>query len=78
MVMSGRDMEKEEFEQKMDEALYITNEEEKRYSYLENDNGTYMNGTYKAKFDLNKSDLDQKLYLHFKMNGKQYKIELTQ
>lgn len=78
MVMSGRDMEKEEFEQKMDEALYITNEEEKRYSYLENDNGTYMNGTYKAKFDLNKSDLNQKLYLHFKMNGKQYKIELTQ
>lgn len=78
MVMSGRDMEKEEFEQKMDEALYITNEEGKRYSYLENDNGTYMNGTYKAKFDLNKSDLNQKLYLHFKMNGKQYKIELLQ
>lgn len=78
MVMSGRDMEKEEFEQKMDEALYITNEEGKRYSYTENDNGTYMNGTYKAKFDLNKSDLNQKLYLHFKMNGKQYKIELTQ
>lgn len=78
MVMSGRDMEKEEFEQKMDEALYITNEEGKRYRYTENDNGTYMNGTYKAKFDLNKSDLNQKLYLHFKMNGKQYKIELTQ
>lgn len=78
MVMSGRDMKKEEFEQKMDEALYITNEEGKRYSYTKNENGTYMNGTYKAKFDLNKSDLNQKLYLHFKMNGKQYKIELTQ
>ena len=37
-----------------------------------------MNGTYKAKFDLNKSDLNQKLYLNFKMNDKQYKIELLQ
>ena len=62
----------------MDDALYITNEEGKRYSYTKNENGTYMNGTYKAKFDLNKSDLNQKLYLNFKMNDKQYKIELLQ
>ncbi len=78
LVMSGKDMEKDEFEKKMDDALYITNEEGKRYSYTKNENGTYMNGTYKAKFDLNKSDLNQKLYLNFKMNDKQYKIELLQ
>ncbi len=76
LVMSGKDIDKDEFEKKMDEALYITNEEGKRYSYTKNENGTYKNGTYKAKFDLNKNDLDQKLYLNFKMNDKQYKIEL--
>ncbi len=78
LVMSGKDMDKDEFEQRMDEALYITNEDGKKYSYTKNDNGTYMNGTYKAKFDLNKSDLNQKLYLNFKMNGEQYKIQLLQ
>lgn len=78
LVMAGKDMETEEFHQKMDDAIYITDEKGKRYSYLNDENGTYREGTYKAKFDINKNDLNKKFYLHFTINGQEYKIELVE
>lgn len=77
LVMAGKDMNSQEFEQKMDNAIYITDETGKRYSYLNSDNGTYLDGTYKAKFDINKKDLNKKFYLHFTVNGVEHKIELV-
>lgn len=77
LVMAGKDMNSQEFEQKMDKAIYITDETGKRYSYLNSDNGTYLEGTYKAKFDINKNDLKKKFYLHFTVNGVEHKIELV-
>lgn len=70
-------MEKEEFNRKMDEAIYITDETGKRYSYLENDNGTYLDNTYKVKFDITKKDFDKKFYLHFTINGVEHKVLLV-
>lgn len=35
--------------------------------------GTYREGTYKAKFDINKNDLNKKFY-----KGQEYKIELVE
>lgn len=78
LVMSGKDMDSKEFHQKMDEAIYISDETGKRYSYLNNDNGTYRDRTYRAKFDINKSDLNKKFYLHFTINGEEHKIELVE
>ncbi len=76
LVMAGRDMDSEEFKQKMDEAIYITDERGKRYSYLNHENGTYKDGTYQAKFDINKKDLDKKFYIHFTINNVKHKVEL--
>lgn len=76
LVMSGKDKEKAIFEQEMDDAIYITDETGKRYSYLDNDNGTYLEGSYKAKFDITKNELNQKFYLHIKINGVERKVEL--
>lgn len=78
LVMAGKDMDSQEFHQKMDDAIYITDEMGKRYSYLNSDNGTYREGTYKAKFDINKSDLNKKFYLHFMIEGKENKVELVE
>ncbi len=78
LVMAGKDMDSQEFHQKMDEAIYITDETGKRYSYLNSENGTYYEGTYKAKFDVNKNDLNKKFYLHFTVNGQEHKIELVE
>ena len=69
LVMSGMNMDRELFKQKMDEAIYITDETGKRYSYLNNDNGTYFDNSYKAKFDITKDQLNKKFYLHVKING---------
>lgn len=78
VVMSGMNKEKEVFEKEMDDAIYITDETEKRYSYLENDNGTYLDQSYKAKFDITKNDLNKKFYLHLKINGVEHKVELIE
>lgn len=69
LVMSGMEMPQEEFEQKMEEAIYIVDEKGKRYGYLQNSNGTYLDNSYKAKFDITKNDLNQKFYLYVKING---------
>lgn len=76
LVMAGMDKSQVEFEQEMAEALYITDEEGKRYGYLQNSNGTYLDNSYKAKFDITKDDLDKKFYLHVKIRGKDYTSEL--
>ena len=76
LVMAGMDKSQVEFEQEMAEALYITDEEGKRYGYLQNSNGTYLDNCYKAKFDITKDDLDKKFYLHVKIRGKDYTSEL--
>lgn len=76
LLMTGMNMKREEFEQKMAEALYITDEEGKRYGYLQNSNGTYVNNSYKAKFDITKNDLYKKFYLHVRIDGKDYISEL--
>lgn len=78
LVMAGKDMEREEFTQKMDQAIYITDETGKRYSYLNSDNGTYKDSTYKAKFDINKKDLNKKFYLHFNIKGEEHQVELVE
>lgn len=78
LIMSGMGMSKEEFEQKMDHAIYMTDETGKRYSYLNNSNGTYFDNTYKAKFDITKNDFTKKFYLHFTINGIEHKVELIQ
>lgn len=76
LVMAGMNKSREEFEQEMAEALYITDEEGKRYGYLQNSNGTYLDNSYKAKFDITKDDLDKKFYLHAKIRGEDYTSEL--
>lgn len=76
LVMSGMNRKQEEFEQEMADAIYITDEEGKRYGYLQNSNGTYLDNSYKAKFDITEDDLDKKFYLHVKVNGKDYRSEL--
>lgn len=78
LVMSGMEMPQEEFEQKMEEAIYIVDEKGKRYGYLQNSNGTYFDNCYKAKFDITKNDLNQKFYLCVKVNGVEYCSELIQ
>ena len=60
----------------MADAIYIMDEEGKRYGYLQNSNGTYLDNSYKAKFDITIDDLDKKFYLHVKVNGKDYRSEL--
>lgn len=76
LVMSGMNRKQEEFEQEMANAIYITDEEGKRYGYLQNSNGTYLDNSYKAKFDITEDDLDKKFYLHVKIKGKDYSSEL--
>lgn len=76
LVMSGMNRKQEEFEQEMADAIYITDEEGKRYGYLQNSNGTYLDNSYKAKFDITEDDLDKKFYLHVKIKGKDYSSEL--
>ena len=53
----------------MEEAIYIVDENGKRYGYLQNSNGTYFDNSYKAKFDITKNDLNQRFYLCVKING---------
>lgn len=76
LVMSGMNRKQEEFEGEMADAIYIMDEEGKRYGYLQNSNGTYLDNSYKAKFDITIDDLDKKFYLHVKVNGKDYRSEL--
>lgn len=76
LVMSGMNRKQEEFEREMADAIYVTDEEGKRYGYLQNSNGTYLNNSYKVKFDITEDDLDKKFYLHVKMKGKDYSSEL--
>lgn len=78
LVMSGMGMPQEEFEQKMKEAIYIIDENGKRYGYLQNSNGTYLDNSYKAKFDITKNDLNQKFYLYVKIKGIEFCSELIE
>ncbi|MCI8759733.1 MAG: hypothetical protein HFJ34_01175 [Clostridia bacterium] len=77
LVMAGMGMPQEEFEQKMEETIYIVDENGKRYGYLQNSNGTYFDNSYKAKFDITKNDLNQRFYLCVKINGVESCSELV-
>lgn len=78
IIMNGKDITSEEFEKNINETINISNEEGKVYSLYRDNFGTYKEGKFKANFEINKNDLNKKLYLNLKINGKQYKIELIQ
>lgn len=78
IIMNGKDISSEEFDKNINETINISNEEGKVYSLYRDNFGTYKEGRFKANFEINKKDLNKKLYLNLKIKDKQYKIELIQ
>lgn len=74
LIAAGKDMEGNEFAEARENALYITNGEGR--TFLDLGGGTTPDGGYKMTLDAGKKDLEKKLYIHFKSNGKQYTSEL--
>ncbi len=74
LISEGKDMPTEEFRDKRDETLRITDGEGKVYQELSG--GTRGKNTYKMVLDANKNDLAKKLYINYKIGDKQYKSEL--
>lgn len=76
LITAGKDMPGEEFRNKVEEMLNITDSEGNRYQ--ETSGGTTGNGGYKISFDVTKNDLPKKLFINFKVGDKQYKSELVE
>lgn len=75
LIVAGKDMRGDEFSEAREETFYITDGEGRTFQDL--GGGTTSNGGYKMTLDAGKKDLEKKLYIHFKSNGKQYTSELV-
>lgn len=75
MIFEGKDMPSEEFSRKQNEMLNISDETGKVYSVAEGGT-TGEENTYSFHIDINKNDLDKKLYINFMSNGIVYTREL--
>ncbi len=74
LISAGKDMSTEEFKNKRNESLSITDAEGKVYQELSG--GTREENTYKMVLNVNKTDLAKKLYINYKAGEEQYKSEL--
>ena len=73
-ILSGKDMTSEEFKNKRNETLSITDGDGKEYQ--EFNGGTREENSYKMVLNVNKKDLSKKLFINFKVGDEQYKSEL--
>ena len=75
LIMKGKDMNSEEFKEKRNNMLYLTDERENKYQDL--DCGTAEGEKeFKMRIDASKKDLESKIYLNYNVDGKEYKTEL--
>ena len=74
LIAKGKDMPGEEFRNKVEEMLNITDGEGNKYQ--ETSEGTTGEEGYRISFDVTKEDLSKKLYINFKVGDTQYKSEL--
>lgn len=75
LVQAGKDMDTEEWIKQVNEKIHIEDGNKNVYHY--NNLGTTENeGEVQLKFDLNKKDLENKLYLNIQIDGKEYLLEL--
>ena len=77
LISAGKDMSGNEFSKAIGDMLSITDAEGKTYQELSGGT-TAKENSYKLTIDAGKSDLDKKLYINFKVNGKQYQEELVE
>ena len=75
MIFEGKDIPSEEFLRKQNEMLNISDESGKVYKVAEGGT-TGEENTYSFHVDINKNDLDKKLYINFMDNGVLYSREL--
>lgn len=76
MIFEGKDMSSEEFEKAKSGTLSITDETGKIYPIVSG--GTTMNkNEYSFSLDVNKKDLENKLYINYKHEGVKYTEELV-
>ena len=76
LITAGKDMKAEEFTKKRNDMIYISDGEGNRYYDL--NFGTTSSRGIKAIYDLNKKDLEKKLYLNFQPGDTLYTSELIQ
>lgn len=77
LISEGKDMPSNEFREKCDEMLNITDGEGKKYQDIGGGTTEEENG-FKIAFDATKNDLSKKLFINFKIGDKQYRSELTE
>ena len=75
LIVAGKDMRGDEFSEAREETFYITDGEGRTFQDL--GGGTTSNGGYKMTLDAGKKDLEKKLYIHFKSNGKRVQYGST-
>ena len=76
LISEGKDMPTEEFRDKRNETLSVTDSEGKIYTELSG--GTKEENTYKMVLDANKKDFAKKLYINYKVGEEEYKSELIE
>lgn len=75
LIAKGKDMKGNEFSEAAKTMLNITNAEGKVYQDI--GGGTTKDNGYKMTIDAGKNDLAKRLYINFKVDGKQYTEELV-
>ena len=75
MIFEGKDIPSEEFLKRQEEMLNITDENGKVYKVIAGGT-TGEENAYSFYIDINKKDLDKKIYINFKSNGIEYTREL--
>lgn len=76
LIFNGKDMSGNEFSEATKNMLNITDAEGKVYQDI--GGGTTKENGYKMTIDAGKSDLAKKLYVNFKLDGKQYTEKLIE
>ena len=74
LIMSGKDMETQEFNDVKNNAIFVSDGDGEKYIPLSM--STIENNAMTMKFDLGKKKLAKKLYLNININDESYKIEL--
>lgn len=78
LLMSGKDMDTKDFNNKVNEALHLSDENGNWYTTENNSLGTLGNGKFHASFSINTNHLKDKLYLTVKIKDKSYTIQLIE
>lgn len=77
LIKQGKDMETEEFTNKLNELLNITDSDGNKYKELSS-KSTEEEERYKISIDAGLQDLDKKIYINYKNDGVQYKEKLIE